>query len=98
MIKRQIKVNKDNVIEDAKFKTFGCGSTIACSSFASEKIIGMKIEDAQKITNFMLSNELNLPPLSYTEVCWQNKLLSGSARFDFKVFWNEAGAARFKIM
>ena len=59
----QIKVNDQGVIEDAKFKTFGCGSAIASSSLATEWIKGKKIEDAEAIKNVDIVNELNLPPV-----------------------------------
>jgi len=58
----QIKV-EDGVIQDAKFKTFGCGSAIASSSLATEMLKGMSIEDAGKVRNTQLANELSLPPV-----------------------------------
>jgi nitrogen fixation NifU-like protein len=63
VMRLQIKVNADGVIEDAKFKTFGCGSAIASSSLATEWIKGKKIEDAEAIKNSDIVNELNLPPV-----------------------------------
>ena len=63
VMKLQIKVNKEGVIEDAKFKTFGCGSAIASSSLATEMIIGQKLEFAEKINNIQIANELSLPPV-----------------------------------
>ena len=63
VMKLQIKVSKDGVIEDAKFKTFGCGSAIASSSLATEMIIGQKIGFAKKINNIQIANELSLPPV-----------------------------------
>ncbi len=61
-MKLQIKV-KDGIIEDAKFKTFGCGSAIASSSLATEWIKGQDIEKAQAITNKEIAEELSLPPV-----------------------------------
>jgi nitrogen fixation NifU-like protein len=58
----QIEVN-DNVITDAKFKTFGCGSAIAASSLATEWLKGMTLEEAVKMDNMELVEELNLPPV-----------------------------------
>lgn len=63
VMKLQIKVSDDGIIEDAKFKTFGCGSAIASSSLATEWIKGMKIDDAVKITNKEIAEELSLPPV-----------------------------------
>ena len=62
VMKLQIKV-KDGIIEDAKFKTFGCGSAIASSSLATEWIKGQDIEKAQAITNKEIAEELSLPPV-----------------------------------
>jgi nitrogen fixation protein NifU and related proteins len=60
----QIKVNPENdVIEDAKFKTFGCASAIAASSLVTEKIKGKKISDAESIRNADIADELELPPV-----------------------------------
>jgi nitrogen fixation NifU-like protein len=63
VMKLQIKVNEDGIIEDARFKTFGCGSAIASSSLATEWVKGKSIEDALKIKNTEIVNELNLPPV-----------------------------------
>ena len=58
----QIKV-EDNVIQDAKFKTYGCGSAIASSSLVTEWVKGMSLDDAAQIKNIDLANELALPPV-----------------------------------
>jgi nitrogen fixation NifU-like protein len=63
VMKLQIKVSDDGTIEDAKFKTFGCGSAIASSSLATEWIKGRKIDDAAQITNSQIAQELSLPPV-----------------------------------
>jgi len=63
VMKLQVKVNDQGIIEDAKFKTFGCGSAIASSSLATEWIKGKSIEDALKIKNTDIVNELALPPI-----------------------------------
>ena len=64
VMKLQIKVNPEtNVIEDAKFKTFGCGSAIASSSLATEWLKGKTIDEAAKIKNTDIVNELKLPPV-----------------------------------
>ncbi len=59
----QIKINDDGVIEDAKFKTFGCGSAIACSSLATEWLKGRTVDDSLEIKNTELVEELSLPPV-----------------------------------
>lgn len=64
VMKLQIKVNPlTNIIEDAKFKTFGCGSAIASSSYATEYIKNMKIEDAKNVSNRDIAKYLKLPPV-----------------------------------
>ena len=63
VMKLQIRVNDDGVIEDAKFKTFGCGSAIASSSLATEWIKGMTVDQAMTIKNTQIVEELNLPPV-----------------------------------
>ena len=62
VMKLQIKV-VDGVIEDAKFKTFGCGSAIASSSLITEWVKGKKIDEANKIKNTEIANHLALPPV-----------------------------------
>jgi nitrogen fixation NifU-like protein len=63
VMKLQIKVNDEGVIEDARFKTFGCGSAIASSSLATEWVKGKTLEDALKIKNTDIVKELSLPPV-----------------------------------
>jgi nitrogen fixation NifU-like protein len=63
VMKLQIKVNEQGVIEDAKFKTFGCGSAIASSSLATEWVKGKTIDEALEIRNTDIVNELSLPPV-----------------------------------
>jgi nitrogen fixation NifU-like protein len=63
VMKLQIRVSDEGVIEDAKFKTFGCGSAIASSSLATEWIKGMTIDQAMAIKNTQIVEELNLPPV-----------------------------------
>ena len=59
----QIKVNDDGIIEDAKFKTYGCGSAIASSSLLTEWVKGKSIDDAEQIKNTEIAEELALPPV-----------------------------------
>lgn len=63
VMRLQIKVNEENIIEDAKFKTFGCGSAIASSSLATEWIKGKTLEQAEKLSNSDIAEELTLPPV-----------------------------------
>ena len=64
VMKLQIKINPDTqVIEEAKFKTFGCGSAIASSSLATEWLKGRTVEQALEIKNTQIVKELNLPPV-----------------------------------
>jgi nitrogen fixation protein NifU and related proteins len=64
VMKLQIKVNPETgVIEDAKFKTFGCGSAIASSSLATEMLKGRTVDEAGQIKNTQIVNELSLPPV-----------------------------------
>jgi len=63
VMKLQVKINSGGVIEDAKFKTFGCGSAIASSSLATEWLKGKTVDEAQEIKNTQIVEELNLPPV-----------------------------------
>jgi len=63
VMRLQIKVNEAGIIEDAKFKTYGCGSAIASSSLLTEWVKGRTIDDAAKIRNTEIAEELGLPPV-----------------------------------
>ena len=63
VMRLQIRVNAEGVIEDARFKTFGCGSAIASSSLATEWIKGKKVDEAGQLSNSQIAAELNLPPV-----------------------------------
>ncbi|MBL4692584.1 MAG: Fe-S cluster assembly scaffold IscU [Magnetovibrio sp.] len=63
VMKLQIKVSADGIIEDAKFKTFGCGSAIASSSLVTEWIKGKTLDQATEIKNTDIADELALPPV-----------------------------------
>ena len=63
VMRLQIKVNDEGIIEDAKFKTFGCGSAIASSSLITEWVKTKTVEEATKITNQQIVAELSLPPV-----------------------------------
>ena len=63
VMKLQIRVGKDGVIEDAKFKTYGCGSAIASSSLVTEWVKGKTVDEALQIKNSQIAEELALPPV-----------------------------------
>ncbi|KAJ1021172.1 hypothetical protein NDA16_003958 [Ustilago loliicola] len=63
VMKLSIKVNEDGIIEDVRFKTFGCGSAIASSSYMTERVKGMSLEEAGQIKNTEIAQELCLPPV-----------------------------------
>jgi nitrogen fixation NifU-like protein len=63
VMKLQIKVDEDGIIRDARFKTYGCGSAIASSSLVTEWVKGMHIDDAVKLKNNQIAEELALPPV-----------------------------------
>ena len=63
VMKLQIKVNEQGIIEDARFKTYGCGSAIASSSLVTEWVKGKTLDDAGTIRNTQIAEELSLPPV-----------------------------------
>lgn len=63
VMKFQIKVNNEGIIEDARFKTYGCGSAIASSSLVTEWVKGKSLDEAQAIKNTDIAEELELPPV-----------------------------------
>jgi nitrogen fixation NifU-like protein len=63
VMKLQIRVGKDGVIEDARFKTYGCGSAIASSSLVTEWVKGKTLDQAEQIKNTQIAEELSLPPV-----------------------------------
>ena len=85
VMRLQIKVNDQGIIEDAKFKTFGCGSAIASSSLATEWIKGKTVDDAEKIKNVDIVQELNLPPVKiHCSVLAEDAIKSAIADFKKK--------------
>lgn len=63
VMRLQIKVSDEGIIEDAKFKTYGCGSAIASSSLVTEWVKGMSLDEAQDLKNTKIAEELALPPV-----------------------------------
>jgi nitrogen fixation NifU-like protein len=63
VMRLQLKIGDDGVIEDARFKTFGCGSAIASSSLVTEWVKGMSVDEALRVKNTAIAAELSLPPV-----------------------------------
>jgi len=63
VMKLQLKINDEGVVEDARFKTFGCGSAIASSSYVTELVKGMTVDEVLRIKNSQIVQELSLPPV-----------------------------------
>ena len=63
VLRLQLRINDNGVIEDAKFKTFGCGSAIASSSLITTMVKGIHVDDAMEISNSEIAMELSLPPV-----------------------------------
>lgn len=85
VMRLQIKVGDDGKIEDAKFKTFGCGSAIASSSLATEWLKGKTVDEAATIKNSMIAEELHLPPVKiHCSVLAEDAIKSAIADFRSK--------------
>ena len=85
VMKLQIQVGENGLIEDARFKTFGCGSAIASSSLATEWLKGKTINQANKIENTQIVEELNLPPVKiHCSVLAEDAIKSAIADFKSK--------------
>lgn len=85
VMRLQIRVTDDGVIEDAKFKTFGCGSAIAASSLATEWIKGRTLDEAEALDNSEIVEELNLPPVKiHCSVLAEDAIKSAIADFRAK--------------
>ena len=95
VMKLQIKVNLDTgLIEDARFKTFGCGSAIASSSLATEWLKGKTVEEAKTIKNTDIVNELRLPPVKiHCSVLAEDAIKAAIADFQEKWAKREAAAS-----
>lgn len=85
VMRLQIKVTRKGIIEDAKFKTFGCGSAVAASSLMTEWIKGRTIDEANKIKNSEIVEELSLPPVKvHCSVLAEDAIKSAIADFRMK--------------
>jgi nitrogen fixation NifU-like protein len=94
VMRLQIKVNPETgVVEDAKFKTFGCGSAIASSSLVTEWVKGKTIDQAMALKNSQIVEELNLPPVKiHCSVLAEDAIKSAIADFRKKQATRDAGA------
>jgi len=97
VMRLQIKVGDDGKIQDAKFKTFGCGSAIASSSLATEWLKGKTVDEAETIKNSMIAEELHLPPVKiHCSVLAEDAIKSAVADFRAKQAARRALAAEPK--
>jgi nitrogen fixation NifU-like protein len=97
VMRLQIKVGDDGRIQDAKFKTFGCGSAIASSSLATEWLKGKTVDEAETIKNSMIAEELHLPPVKiHCSVLAEDAIKSAIADFRAKQEAKKALAAEPK--
>ena len=91
VMRLQVKISDDGKIEDAKFKTFGCGSAIASSSLATEWLKGRTVDEAAKIKNTDIVSELKLPPVKiHCSVLAEDAIKA--ALQDYKEKWNKSEA------
>jgi nitrogen fixation protein NifU and related proteins len=95
VMKLQLKINDDGVIEDAKFKTFGCGSAIASSSLVTEMVKGKTVEYAMSIENSQIAEELKLPPVKiHCSVLAEDAIKAAIADYQKKKAAKAEGAAK----
>jgi nitrogen fixation NifU-like protein len=93
VMKLQIRVSDAGVIEDAKFKTFGCGSAIASSSLVTEWVKGMTVEQALALKNTQIVEELNLPPVKiHCSVLAEDAIKAAIADYKKKQEARQSGA------
>lgn len=89
VMKLQIKVDENGIIQDAKFKTYGCGSAIASSSLVTEWIKGRTLDQAQEIKNIDIAKELSLPPVKiHCSVLAEDAIKSAIEDYKNKCFNN----------
>ncbi len=94
VMKLQLRVNDEGVIQEAKFKTFGCGSAIASSSLVTEWVKGMTIDQAAQLRNTKIAEELNLPPVKiHCSVLAEDAIKAAIADYKAKRAAREAAAA-----
>ena len=95
VMKLQLKISDDGIIEDAKFKTFGCGSAIASSSLVTEMVKGKSVDYALSISNSDIAEELKLPPVKiHCSVLAEDAIKAAIADFQKKRAARAAEAAK----
>ena len=95
VMKLQLRINDDGIIEDAKFKTFGCGSAIASSSLVTEMVKGRSVEYALTIENSLIAEELKLPPVKiHCSVLAEDAIKAAIADYQKKKAAKSAEAAK----
>lgn len=87
-MKLQIRVDDNGVISDVKFKTFGCGSAIASSSYMTERVKGMSLEQAGSVKNTEIAKELSLPPVKREFMIYTGYACIGAERQTRKRRWS----------
>ncbi|HMK74306.1 MAG TPA: Fe-S cluster assembly scaffold IscU [Myxococcaceae bacterium] len=93
VMRLQLRISDDGIIQDAKFKTFGCGSAIASSSLVTEWVKGKSLDDATRITNREIAQELALPPVKiHCSVLAEDAIKAAVADFKRKRAARAAGA------
>ncbi len=95
VMKLQLKIRDDGVVEDAKFKTFGCGSAIASSSYVTELVKGKTVDEVLAIKNTHIVEELSLPPVKiHCSVLAEDAIKAAIADWKKKQEAKDAGAAK----
>jgi len=98
VMRLQLKISDEGVIQDAKFKTFGCGSAIASSSLVTEWVKGKSMDDAMKITNKEIAQELSLPPVKiHCSVLAEDAIKAAIEDFRAKRAARSAPAAKTEV-
>lgn len=93
VMRLQLKISDDGIIEDAKFKTFGCGSAIASSSLVTEWVMGKTVEEADALKNSQIAEELSLPPVKiHCSVLAEDAIKAAIADFRAKRAAKQAAA------
>jgi len=97
VMKLQIRVGKDGIIEDARFKTYGCGSAIASSSLVTEWVKGKTVDEAAQIKNTQIAEELSLPPVKiHCSILAEDAIKAAVA--DYKKRYGETEQAEAKAV